>query len=234
VALARPLLTRILAQIGKEGKKEEPDNIKQLRSVLLNALVFLCPDPDTIAYLVGLWNQFLTDRASVDANIYSILLRVGAAHANGFDRVLEMSRSDPNPEVKSQAGIALGSSPPDRTQEVLTIGLNAQLQDVVFFLVGVALNPGTGRALWDFLKPNWPTIFKMFETISFNIPMLVDWGTEALTTVEEAKEVEDFFAANPTPVADRSIKQAVLAIQNRAAIRARDKEAVAAVFAKPK
>jgi puromycin-sensitive aminopeptidase len=70
----------------------------------------------------------------------------------------------------------------------------------------------------------------MFKTTSFNIPLLVDWGTDALLTVEEANEVEEFFKANPTPIAERSVKQAVIAVKNTAAIRARDSAAVAAAL----
>jgi hypothetical protein len=213
-----------------EAKDGEPSTVKQPRATLLGDLAFLYPDDEIINYLKEAWVKFLRNRADADPNLHGLLMKVGVKYCTGFDEVLRMSKGDPNAQIKSQAVSALGFAPNERTQEVYDIGFVAPLQDGLWYWLGMAANPDTGRKLWDFLKANWDRIHEMFKTVSFNIPRLVHSGTAALVTFEQAQEVEEFFKANPTPIGERAIQLAVEAIKNRAVVIARDGAAVAGIL----
>lgn len=230
-ALGSSILKQILNSIGKEPRENEADDLKQLRATLFGDLSIACHDQETIDYLKPVWEKFLANRDSVDPNMWAMILRVGNMYFNGFDAVLEMSRNDPNPSVKSDACVALGFCPSEKIDECLEIALKAQLQDVVFDMIGVALNPNSGRKMWDFFIANFDKIFEMFSSISFNIPYLIDYGAGCLNNADECEKISKFFEEHPTPVAARSIQQAIERIKNRAAIIARDSESVAKALA---
>jgi puromycin-sensitive aminopeptidase len=223
----RQVLVKILDGIGMEPRDGEPVAAKELRARLLGSLVFAAPDQRVIDYLVGLWEKFKTDRSAVDPDLVLVILRVAAKFGNAFDVILDLSRNDPNPEVKSQAGLALGYSPVDKLDQVLEIGLNAQLQDVVWYLAGVAVNPDAGTKMWDFLLANWARIEDMFKTMSFNIPSLIEHGAGTLDSEEQVLHMLEFFRQHPLDIAERPVKQAAEAVRNKIAIKKRDGQAIA-------
>jgi puromycin-sensitive aminopeptidase len=230
--IARTAIGGALARFGWDARPGEPSEVKPLRGALLSTLVFLVEDRDAIAFLQGLWGHFVEDRSAVDPNLLSVTFRAAARHCGAFEKLLALARTDDNPEVKSIASIALGYAPVDRLDEVLRIGLAAPLQDVVWYLVGVSINEESGRKMWDFVRENWAEIDKMFATMSFNIPQLIEYGTGVLKTEEDAAEVEQFFKEHPTDIALQPAQEAAEAIRNRAAVIARDTQAVAEFFAK--
>jgi hypothetical protein len=220
--VARTFAGGALARLGWEARPGEPANVKSLRSSLLATLALLVGDPEAIAFLGRLWEGFRADRSSLDPNLIAVTFRAAARHSGAFDELVALARDAERPDVKSTASIALGYAPEDKWDEVLRIGINAPLQDVVWYLIGVAINPLSGRKLWDFLKENWARLDEMFGTMSFNIPQLIEHGTAALRTEEGALEVEQFFKEHPTDIALQPAQEAVETIRNRAAVLARD------------
>jgi puromycin-sensitive aminopeptidase len=224
---ARQVLSKILDGIGMEPRSDEPTDVKALRRQLLGSLAFTAPDQRVIEYLVGLWDKFTTDRSAVDLDLVLVVLRAAAKFGNAFDIILDLSRNDPNPEVKSHAAMALGSSPVDKLDQVLDIGLNAQRQDVVRYLLGVAVNPDSGTKMWDFLLANWARFEDMFKTMAFVIPSLIDYGAGTLDSEEQVLHMLEFFRQHPVEIAERPVKQAAEAVRNKIARRKRDGQAVA-------
>jgi aminopeptidase N len=229
--LARSVLKAALDGIGIEPKPGESVTAQLARSGLLWDLAFLCPEESVVNYLKQQWPLFLTDRPSLNPDIYDVVAKAGARYCDGFDELLKLNRTDPSPELKRITSQSLGFSPSARTREVLELGLKAQLQDVSSYLHGVVANPDTGRALWDFMKEKWAFLDESFGTMAFTIPSLIEAGTRPLVKEDEAKEVEDFFREHPTPIGERAANLAVAAIRNRAAVLARDSAAMAQLIA---
>jgi hypothetical protein len=225
--IAQRVLSKILNNIGRTARSDEPSDVKTLRSVLLVALVFHIKDSESIAFAKTLWTSFLADRTSVDPNLLRLTLRAGARFGEGFDALLDFARTDPNPEVKTQSMTALGFAPLDRLDEVLRIGLAAPRQDISRYFAGVAINPDSGRKFWDFLVANCAEIEAKFGTLSFDIPEYIEDGTSRLKTLDEADAAEQFFREHPSDIAKQPAQEAVARIRIRAALIERDERAVA-------
>jgi aminopeptidase N len=230
-AIAQRVLSKILANVGRSARADEPANVKSFRAVLLSTLAFHIGDEESIAYASRLWTDFLADRASVDPNLLSVTLRAGARFGNGFDTLLSFARTDANPEVKTQSMVAIGFVPPERLDEVLQIGISAPLQDVTRYFAGVALNPDSGKRFWDFLVANWEDIQGKFGTLPFNIPTYIEYGASRLKTLEEAETAEKFFREHPSDIAKQPAQEAVARIRSKFALIERDRQGVAEFLA---
>jgi hypothetical protein len=194
---------------------------------VIKALIFVAGNEEWREYAKGLWSRFLVDDSSLDPNLRPLAFCIGVRDCDGFDELLALARTEENLEIRYEAIDALGFAPPDRTDEVLRIGLAAAHQDVTPYLTGVAANVESGRRMWDFVKENWATLNDMFRTMAFNIPDLIRSGTAALKTVEEAEETERWFAEHPLDIAKQPMHEAIEAIRSRAALIERDKQRVA-------
>ena len=79
-------------------------------------------------------------------------------------------------------------------------------QDTIRVMVGVASNRQGRELAWQFLKDNWEEFDRRYGEGGFAIMRLVSISS-LFTTDEKRQEVEEFFAANPVPSADRTIRQ---------------------------
>ena len=94
-------------------------------------------------------------------------------------------------------------------QETLKKSLSEgiRVQDSIRVIVTVA-GSVLGRSLaWDFIRDNWKEIDRSYGDGGFALMRLVSI-VSGFTTRERLKEVELFFAENPTPAAERTIRQA--------------------------
>ena len=79
-------------------------------------------------------------------------------------------------------------------------------QDTIRVMVAVASNRQGRELAWQFLKDNWDEFDRRYGEGGFAIMRLV--GISSLFTTEEKRqEVEEFFASNPVPSAERTIRQ---------------------------
>ena len=82
-----------------------------------------------------------------------------------------------------------------------------QVQDSIRVIVTVA-SSALGRSLaWDFIRNNWEEIDRRYGDGGFALMRLVSI-VSGFTTSERLQEVETFFEENPTPAAERTIRQA--------------------------
>ena len=82
-----------------------------------------------------------------------------------------------------------------------------RVQDTIRVIVSVA-SSSIGRSLaWDFVRSHWEEIYRRYGDGGFALMRLVSL-VSGFTSMERLKEVEDFFSANPTPAAERTIEQA--------------------------
>ena len=100
-------------------------------------------------------------------------------------------------------------------------------QDTITMVAGVAANPVGRQAAWDFVKNHWAEFHRRYGGGGFGLMRLVSI-VNSFTTEEQMADVENFFAANPAPAAERTIRQGLERIrlnirwleQNRPALNA--------------
>jgi hypothetical protein len=117
-------------------------------------------DADATAFLGRLWERFREDRSPVYPNLVPLAFRATARHCGRFEELLSLARTDETPEVKSMASIALQYAPLGKLDDVLRIGVAVPLQEVVWHLIGVAINLDSGTKSWDFLRANRGELMK--------------------------------------------------------------------------
>jgi len=87
---------------------------------------------------------------------------------------------------------------------------------------------GLSRDLaWKFMKENWSQFQDKLGKTGMLMDRIIKFGTEAFSSIEMAHDIENFFKTNPVPVAERTIKQSIEAIQTKAKWLERNRESVA-------
>ncbi len=138
--------------------------------------------------------------------------------------------SDMN-EEKLRALRALGfTTVPELKIKTLEYTLNnVRPQDVAFGIQSVASSSVEGRqGAWKFFQDNFDTFVSKFGEGQFLLPRIIGYVTSGFVTDADADLIEAFFAAHPTPTADRTIKQSLEAVRSNAAWLVRDRQAVSA------
>jgi aminopeptidase N len=104
-------------------------------------------------------------------------------------------------------------------------------QDTVTVLGAVSGNP-KGKALaWDFLKENWDVFNERYGHGGFMLMRLVSLP-RGFTTQERLNDVKQFYAAHPTPAAERSVRQVIEGLELNVAWLDKNKDDVSQWLAK--
>lgn len=220
------ILSSILSIIGKEPKESDSEEKRILRSLLLNILSFKCQDSEIIEYGKQLFKQFQEDYTKIDPNMYLFVLKSGCLYVQGaLDYVIELTKSS-NHEIAQCSLLSIGSASEENLPRILDMIFKVRSQDIVTLFRSIGRGPTNTYQLWNFLKENYGKIYEMFSSISFNIPNLIFESVKTFDTEEQANDVESFFKAHPTKVAELAIKQAVEEIRRKLMIFNRDEESV--------
>ena len=99
-------------------------------------------------------------------------------------------------------------------------------QDTIFVVAGVASNLKGRDLAWDFIKSNWPEFDRRYGSGGFGLMRLVSVCGN-FTTQDKLADVESFFTENPTPAAERTIRQALERIRLNIGWLERNREEVA-------
>ena len=121
-------------------------------------------------------------------------------------------------------------------QRALKFSLSKEVRegDTPLAVASVARNP-LGRDLtWDFVRANWDEFYRRYGEGGFILARIVSTATEDFTTLDKAREVEDFFRSNLVEAAKRSINQSVERIRSNALWLERDGEAIASWLSESK
>jgi hypothetical protein len=220
--LARSTLSKLLSAT--------PETDTTFRATLFRHLAFTAPDPSVISDLQAKFEAFKIDQASLNPGLIGVVLKVGARYCDGLSYLLELSTTASNPELYAESLRALGFAPADRLDEVLQAGLNGPIQEILRYWIGVAVNPVSGRRLFDFIKGCWDRIYETFAAVPFILPTIVEYASIALRSEEEYQEFVAFFESRPAPIAERAIQQAADDIRKRTQILARDASAMEELF----
>jgi puromycin-sensitive aminopeptidase len=151
--------------------------------------------------------------------------------SEGHAAVLNIFRATDLNEEKTRCLRALGRSrDPDLLKQTLELSLSAEVrsQDTPLVIAGVAVNRCGRYLAWQFLQQRWDEFDRRYGRGGFLIARLIAATTENFSTLDKAREVEEFFESHPAPAAARTIRQSTERIRSNALWLERDREAIRA------
>jgi len=150
--------------------------------------------------------------------------------AKALEKLLRLaSETDVNEEqVRVYSSLGGGTDDPDLLQRAVDFGMSTAVryQDTwsVFSAVGAGSARGA-RTAWAMFKAQKDELARRYKT-GGPLNRIVKSAIGNFSTLDQAADVENFFAQNPFPGAARAIRQAVEKTKLRAAWMERDKENV--------
>ena len=206
-AYARP----ILDDIGWNPRAGESDEQKRLRATVVSALGTLARDPEILRGSRELTDKILEDPASVDSSLVDVVVGLAALEGDAalFERMKAARASAKSPHDYYRYLYALlAFEDPQLRSQALKLALSSEMrnQDLPGYVGGMLDRPEGQAEAWEFIKSHWSELRKNFTP----------WGgagivgsTGRLCDPKQREDVRQFFAANPVPASERSLKQAL-------------------------
>lgn len=133
---------------------------------------------------------------------------------------------------KLQAFSALGSSLDKKLKiRTLEFSLSDQVrsQDLIYGPSSTTGNLDGIQVTWEFLTSHWNEFCSKLDGAGYLLARCIEYSAGFISE-EKANEVEEFFKANPTPQAERTIQQTLESIRSKAEWYNRDRDDVAKFF----
>lgn len=229
--LVASLLKPAFARLGWQAAAGESPQAAELRSSLVSTLAAL-GDPQVKAKVAELWNAYLKDRASLDANLLPAVVEATAASGDeaAYEQFLKLKASAATPQEEARFLMALASfRKPELIARTLDATINGSIrtQDAPQMLRALFLNPEGGPATWQFVKANWQKLVSMLPLQG--VIRLCD-GITALVDPELEDEIRRFFAENNVKGNEKALAQNLetLSIANKFLVR--EKTALKSLF----
>ncbi len=170
-------------------------------------------DQETLAQASDLFRQYLENPEAVHPDLRGIVFSLAAQAGDRatYDQLWELEERTRLQEEKIRLLLAMS-----RFQDVgllndtLESSLSSRVrsQDTITVVASVAANPKGRQPAWDFVKNNWAEFDRRYGGGGFGLMRLVSI-CNSFTTDEQRADVENFFAENPAPAAERTIRQAL-------------------------
>ena len=191
-------------------------------------------DAEVQAQAQARFAAYQSDPASVRPDLRGVVFSLAAQAGDRatYDRIWELERAAELHEEKIRLLMSLARFPQeDLLRETLDRALtdDVRLQDTIFVVSAVAANNNGRNLAWEFLKEKWDEFDRRYGSGGFGLMRLVSI-TNAFTSREKRDEVAEFFAAHPTPAAERTIRQALERIALNAAWLERNREELGQYF----
>ena len=170
-------------------------------------------DEDTLTQASDLFRQYLENSEAVHPDLRGIVfsLAAQAGDSTTYDQLWDLEERTALQEEKVRLLLAMS-----RFQDVgllnktleSSLGQRVRSQDTITVVAGVASNPIGREPAWEFVKDNWAEFDRRYGGGGFGLMRLVSI-VNSFTTEEHKADVEKFFTDNPTPAAERTIRQAM-------------------------
>ncbi|MEE2884427.1 MAG: M1 family metallopeptidase [Chloroflexota bacterium] len=167
------------------------------------------------------FDQYTESVNSVHPDIRSVVFGLAAqmGDRSTYDTMWDLHNKSTLQEEKVRFLSSLGKF---QSKELLTetlersLSSEVRIHNTVPMVASVAMNRYGMDLAWDFVKKNWDEFNRRYGEGGFTLMHLVSI-TSRFTTMEKYEDVERFFSDNPSPAADRTIKQALERISLNAA-----------------
>mgnify|MGYP005994446131 CR=1 FL=1 len=175
------------------------------------------------------------ESGSFDSDLRGTIYKIAVKHGDiqQYEKMLEVYKDADMHAEKLQAFTALGATTNEELKKrTLSFALSDQVrsQDLVY---GPSSTTGTldgTRITWEFLKEHWSEFCEKLAASGYLLARCIQYSASGFLSEDKAAEVEEFFAANPTPQADRAIQQTLESIRSKASWFTRDGETVQSFF----
>ena len=177
------------------------------------------------------FEKYLSDPAAIHPDLRGIVFGLAgqAGDRSTYDQLWKLEQQASLQEEKIRLLMALTRfSDLELLRETLERSLSNEVrsQDTIFVVAGVASNLKGRDLAWDFIKSNWPEFDRRYGSGGFGLMRLVSVCGN-FTTQDKLADVESFFTENPTPAAERTIRQALERIRLNIGWLERNREEVA-------
>ncbi len=209
-AFARDLLGPIYAEVGWTPAAEEGHLTALLRSNVLGALGTF-GDQATLAEARGQFERYLERPSLVPPDLRSVMfaLTAKAGDERTYETMWDLHAKEQLQEEKVRLLSALTQFPEaELVDETLTraFGDRVRSHEAIGVIVRTA-GSRMGRELaWQFLRDNWQEVDRRYGEGGFGLMYIVEI-TSGFSSGDRLYEVEQFFTDNPTPAAERTVRQ---------------------------
>jgi len=215
-AFTRQLLTPIVQKLGWEPKSTDSDLAKMLRPLVLRQMA-ANGDQATIQECHKRFYNQINNNVSIPPDfrgfIYESVVKAGGDKE--YEDMLNIFKTSDLHEERLRALRAMASTrKPNLQQKVLDYVLsdNVRAQDIFYGFFPFA-GYAEGRAFaWKFMKEHFSEIKTRVGGSAMILDHVVGDPLHDIASEQVAHEIEEFFKANPTPSAERTIKQTIESI----------------------
>ena len=234
------IFSKQMTIIGWETLPTDDKRTGSLRSTVISMLG-LAADDDVCAESLRLFKSYVTDPVgkALDGDLRTAIFRnaLRADEEYTFTELKRIYEGNSSPDIQRSALLTLGRVKDEkRHREMLEYTLysgKVRFQDISWVLSGLSstTNEG-GRALWQNFVDDFDNLASTFRSGHVVWGGIVGITARGLKTIEEAKEVEAFFAdpAHPAGAGQRRLNQALEGLRTNAGRLERDRKAVQEYF----
>ena len=209
-AFARDLLGPIYAQVGWTPAEGEGHLSALLRANVLSALGTF-GDQAVLDEACGQFERYLERPSLVPPDLRSVMfvLSARAGDERTYETMWDLHAAEQLQEEKVRLLSALTQFP---EAELIDETLSRSFTDRVrsHEAIGVIVRTAAtrmGRELaWQFLRDNWQEVDRRYGEGGFGLMYIVEI-TSGFSSGDRLTEVEEFFTDNPTPAAERTVRQ---------------------------
>jgi aminopeptidase N len=222
----------VLQALGLPGGAEDDDERHSRRGELLTLVGETGNDVEVQKLARELAGEYVSNRSSLPATLVSAVLRIAALAGDAalYDQYLAQIRtSNAQPEEYYRFFNALPwFQDPALVRRTLAFAISPEVrtQDMTQLVSGLLGRPPSRDAAWSFVKAQWPLFVEKLGTFQ-GIPGIIG-ALGSFCSEKDAADVSQFFAKNPVPSSDRSLRQAVERINTCAALATRQSPALTA------
>ena len=210
-----------LTALGVPGGMADSDERQSRRAQLLDLVARDGADKAMQARARELAVTYIADPSSLSGTLAPTILRVAATSGDTtlYDRYMAQIKAlgeKPEEYYRFFGALPLFSDPA-LVQRTLTFALSPEVrtQDTGQLIGGLLGQPSSRDAAWTFVKAQWPALTQKLGTFQ-GIPGIVG-ALGNFCSSASASEIRQFFAKNPVPSAERTVRQAIERIEGCAA-----------------
>ncbi|XP_062097256.1 aminopeptidase M1-like isoform X2 [Humulus lupulus] len=200
--------------LGWQPKDGESHLDAMLRGEILTALAVF-GDDQTLNEASRRFEEFLKDRNTPllppdlrKAAYVAVMQRTSAANRSGYESLLRIYRESDLSQEKTRVLSSLTSCPdPMIVLEALDFSLTSEVRTQDVALVLNVSKEGRETA-WKWLKDNWEHISNTWGS-GYLITRFISSIVSPFSSIEDAEDIEDFFASRTKPSMARTLKQSI-------------------------
>ena len=199
-----------LLELGWDARREEADDRRLRRAVLIGLLGEIADWPPVLASAATRFDAYLLRRDAIDPNLADTVVTLAArvGDASRFDAMLDAFEQAKTPQERRRFLFGLAEfRQPKLIDRALALCLTDRVptQDVAFVVVRLLANREARPRTWEFVKKRWPRLRRRMP------PMLATRLVETTPVLgpKWRRDVAAFFKANPLPTGGRSLDQAL-------------------------